>query len=124
MEFLGLALITENVPKLVSFYEKIFRVKAEGNEIHSTLQLNGLVLSIYSKEASINDMGFSYHENANYGHTTLMFLVKSVDDEYSLLKDEDIDFITVPTEYPWNTKAFHFRDPDGNIIDFVERLKK
>jgi hypothetical protein len=54
MEFLGLALITENVPKLVSFYEKIFRVKAEGNEIHSTLKLTGLVLSIYSKEASIN----------------------------------------------------------------------
>lgn len=78
----------------------------------------------FRREASINDMGFSYHENANYGHTTLMFLVKSADDEYSLLKDEDIDFITIPTEYPWNTKAFHFRDPDENIIDFAERLKK
>jgi predicted enzyme related to lactoylglutathione lyase len=124
MEFIGLSLITENVTLLVDFYEKVFLVHADGDSIHSTLSIKGLSLSIYSKQASISDMKFSYLDNANAGYTTLMFLVENVDHEYEKLKTLKVDIITIPTEYPWGTKAFHFRDPDGNIIDFVQRIAK
>jgi predicted enzyme related to lactoylglutathione lyase len=124
MKFIGLSLITENVPALVAFYEKIFRVKPEGDATHSTFELDGLSLAIYSKQASIRDMKFSYPADANCGYTTLMFLVDDAENEYVKLQGKDIHFLTRPTEYPWGTRAFHFTDPDGNIIDFVERLKK
>ena len=117
-----MSLITENVSSLVAFYEKVFRVKAEGDAIHSTLHLDGLSLAIYSKQASMDDMKFSYPVGAGRGYTTLMFLVDSADGEYEKLRHENISFMTRPTAYPWGTKAFHFRDPDGNIIDFVERI--
>ena len=67
-------------------------------------------------------MKFSYPANASCGYTTLMFLVENADAEYEKLQQLNISFITSPTVYPWGTKAFHFRDPDGNIIDFVERI--
>jgi predicted enzyme related to lactoylglutathione lyase len=119
-----MSLITENVPALAVFYERVFGVKPEGDAIHCTFNLEGLSLAIYSRQASIDDMKFSYPAGANYGYTTLMFLVENVDEEYRKLQHENIVFITRPTEYPWGTKAFHFRDPDGNIIDFVERLAR
>ena len=122
MKFIGISLITEDVKKLVSFYERIFGVKSEGNEIHASMHVHGLDLSVYSRKASIEDMKFSYSADAGCGYTTLLFLVEDVDYEFEKLKNEHVDFLTVPTEYPWGTKAFHFKDPDGNIIDFVQRL--
>jgi uncharacterized glyoxalase superfamily protein PhnB len=124
MKFIGLSLITDNVSKLVKFYEMIFGVKSNGDQIHSTLHIYGLDLAIYSKNASIDDMKFIYRNDANYGYTTLMFLVENIDLEYNRLLNKNIEFITKPTLYPWGTKAFHFRDPDGNIIDFVEKISQ
>lgn len=128
MQFIGLALITENVPALAAFYERVFDVKPEGDDVHSSLALPGVNLAIYSKEASIRDMHFTYPETAdgkpaNAGHTTLMFSVESADSEYSRITALGIPAMTEPTVYPWGAKAFHFRDSDGNIVDFVERRK-
>jgi len=121
MNFIGLSLITEDVSRLVSFYERLFSVKADGDDVHSALLLPGLSLSIYSRRASISDMGFSYPSNAGAGYTTLMFLVDDADAEYARIKDGGIHFLTTPTDYPWGTRAFHFTDPEGNIVCFVER---
>lgn len=121
MNFIGLSLITEDVRRLVSFYERLFGVKAEGDDVHSSLSLPGLSLAIYSKRASISDMGFSYPANAGAGYATLMFLVDDAGAEYARIRDWPIRFLTTPTDYPWGTRAFHFADPDGNIVDFVQR---
>lgn len=121
MKFIGLSLITDDVRRLASFYERLFGARAEGDDVHSSLALPGLSLSIYSKRASIADMGFSYPDGAGAGHTTLMFLVDDADAEYARIKGDGIRFLTAPTDYPWGTRAFHFTDPDGNIVDFVER---
>lgn len=59
MHFIGLSLITDNVPRLAAFYERVFGVKAEGDAVHSTLALPGLNLAVYSREASIRDMRFA-----------------------------------------------------------------
>jgi len=133
MRFIGLALITEDVPRLAAFYGRAFGVKPEGDAVHSTLALPGLNLAIYSKEASIRDMKFSYPERArpdgkgdspdNPGTATLMFAVDNVDGEYQRIKALGIPVMTEPTAYPWGSKAFHFRDSDGNIVDFVEPRK-
>jgi len=120
MHFIGLSLITENVPRLAAFYERIFGVKAEGDAVHSTLALPGLNLAVYSREASIRDMRFAYPEGAGSGYSVLMFSVDDADTDYRRIRALGIPTMTEPTVYPWGAKAFHFRDPDGNIVDFVE----
>ncbi len=120
MTFIGLSLITENVPRLVAFYERLFGVRAEGDDVHATLALPGLNLALYSREASIRDMSFTYPPGSGSGHTVLMFSVESADAEFDRVKSLGIPVMTEPTVYPWGAKAFHFRDPDGTVVDFVE----
>ncbi len=128
MQFIGLALITDDVPRLAAFYGSVFGVTPEGDSVHATLALPGLGLAIYSREASIRDMKFTYPERAgtgaaNAGHATLMFSVESADAEFAKIKRLNLPVMTEPTDYPWGTRAFHFRDPDGNIVGFAERRK-
>jgi len=37
MEFKGICIISNNVPRLVDFYSKVLCVKAEGDDVHSIL---------------------------------------------------------------------------------------
>ena len=121
MRFTGLCLITESVATLSSFYEKILATTANGNDIHAELDVDGCYLAIYARNAANTDMGFSLNAVYGTGNTTLMFSVDDVDEEYRRLKPLVDRFITQPTTYPWGTRAFHFYDPDGNIVDFVNK---
>lgn len=119
MNLFGICLITQDVTRLSSFYQTVLQVKAEGSDIHVNIHTEGCSLAIYDREAAERDMGFDFREFWGTGGTTLMFRVPDVDAEYERLKTVVPSFMTMPTTYPWGARAFHFRDPDGNIVDFV-----
>lgn len=118
MIFSDIGLITEDVTALTRFYEDILQTKAEGDHIHATIETKGTGLAIYLKQAAESDMKFDFSNYWGSGNFTLGFNVEDVDKEYERLKALDVEFITVPTTYPWGARAVHFRDPDGNIICF------
>jgi len=39
---------------------------------------------------------------------------------YEQFKARDVAFAQAPTRQPWGGTDFHVRDPDGNVISFVE----
>jgi catechol 2,3-dioxygenase-like lactoylglutathione lyase family enzyme len=47
MKFVGICLITNNVPALADFYTKVLGVKAEGDDIHVELKTEGANISIF-----------------------------------------------------------------------------
>lgn len=55
LKFTDVCFITDNVQALASFYEKLFDVKAEGDETHSIIVLPKFGIAIYSKTAAMND---------------------------------------------------------------------
>jgi predicted enzyme related to lactoylglutathione lyase len=115
-----ICLITDNVPRLVAFYEKVLQTTSEGNEIHSIININSGNFAIYSKSAAIQDMGFNFDQYDGTGRFTFGFSVEDVDIEFQRLKslNMDIEFVVVPTTHPWGARTMHFRDPDGNIMFF------
>ena len=117
----GVCFISEDVRRLAGFYQKILQLKADINDIHVDISLDGGGITVYSKAAAMSDMGFTFSENCGAGMCKITFLVSDVDVEYERLKalDMDIDFIAPPTTYPWGARSMHFRDPDGNIVCFV-----
>ena len=122
----GICLITENVRKLAEFYEKVLQVKVDDvNDIHVEITIDGGGITIYSKAAAIRDMGFNFDEYCGTGMCKFAFFVEDVDAEYERLKSLNINikFVAAPTTYPWGSRAMHFRDPDGNIICFIELSK-
>jgi len=121
----GICLITEDVRKLAEFYERILQTKADLNDIHVVIPVEGGSITIYSKSAAERDMGFDFSRYHGTGMTEFTFYVEDVDAEYERLKsmDPDIQFVAVPKTYPWGARSMHFRDPDGNIVGFVQKLQ-
>lgn len=122
MKFMqSICLITEDVPKLTEFYQKVLQIKTDINDVHVEIIVEGGGITIYSKSAAEKDMGFDFSKYNGNGMTTFSFIVEDVDAEYERLQslDRDIEFITAPTTYPWGARSMHFRDLDGNIICFV-----
>jgi len=119
MELKGVCLNTNNVPRLVDFYSKVLRLKAEGDDVHSVFSEASLAIW---NPGNIDEHQYQTSER----FVTLMFGVDNADDEYERLKQLDIsiEFNSQPTTYPWGARAFGLRDPDGNNIDFLSPAKK
>ena len=115
MKFSDICLITRDVLKLAKFYETIFNVKSEGDAIHSFVNMAGLGLAIYSKNAAETDMGFDF-TGSGTGLMTIGFNVDDVDAEYVRITALNICDVTTPHLWPWGAKSFRFKDTDGNII--------
>jgi predicted enzyme related to lactoylglutathione lyase len=118
MELKGVCIHTNNVPGLVSFYSKVLNLKAEGDDNHSVF--NEVKLAIWNP-GYIDEI----RSKTSDRFLTLMFEVESVDEEYQRLKKLDmfILFTSEPTDYDWGCRAFGFKDPDGNDVDFLSQTK-
>lgn len=123
MEFMGICLITKNVPALVEFYCKILKVEAEGDEVHAELKTEGASLTIFS-EKGMEKMAPNSMVKAGHGNFTIGIKVKNIDDEFESLRDLGVEFVKLPETYSWGCRSFWFRDPDGNIINFMSVLTK
>jgi catechol 2,3-dioxygenase-like lactoylglutathione lyase family enzyme len=123
MKFVGICLVTDNVPVLADFYTKVLGVKAEGDDVHVELNTEGANISIFSAEG-MESMAPLSMQGAGYGSFTIAFEVRDVDAEYERLKALDVEFVKLPKTHPWGCRSLWFRDPDGNIIDFFTILTK
>jgi uncharacterized glyoxalase superfamily protein PhnB len=121
MKFAGICLISENVPTLVGFYEKVFCTKADGDDIHAEFTLGGMGLAIFSK-AGMEEMAKGSMQGAGHGSFTIALEVADVDAEYERLAALNVNFVKPPQTHPWGARSFWFRDPDGNILDIFTRV--
>jgi len=121
----SICLITEDVQKLAEFYQKVLQTNTDINDIHVDIKVDGGGITIYSKSAAENDMGFDFTKYHGTGLTKFTFVVENVGFEYRRLiaLNINIDFIILPTTYPWGARSMHFRDLDGNIVCFVNKVQ-
>ena len=110
--------ITEDVERLVSFYEPILRQKAKwfGHDYAEFATSVGVlaIFSFYAQEQYIPRSA----EAARNRSIILEFKVADVDAEYQRLKSLVKTWVKPPTTQPWGTRSIYFRDPDGNLVDF------
>jgi len=115
MKFTDICLITENVLELRQFYESIFDVESEGDEVHSFLKIDDLDMAIYAKNAAESDMGFDF-TGAGIGLFSIGFTVDDADVEFQRISALGLCDMTPPHVWPWGAKSFRFPDIDGNIL--------
>ena len=118
MLFTDITLITEDVLNLVDFYEELFGISIEKNDVHTQFEIGSLRITLYSKRAAESNMGFDFKQYNGTGKMTIGFNLDEIDNEVLKLKGLGVDFVAGPKTYPWGAKSVHFRDPDGNIICF------
>ena len=51
------------------------------------------------------------------------FLIDDVDEEAERLRGLGVAILTGPVDRPWRERTLHIADPDGNIIEFAQKLR-
>jgi catechol 2,3-dioxygenase-like lactoylglutathione lyase family enzyme len=116
-------LITDDVNRLVKFYESILVVKAQRSgkdyvEFHTGVG----VLAVFSAASQEKYIPGSA-EAAKNKSAILEFQVTDVDKEYVRLQGLVKTWVKPPSTQPWGTRSIYFRDPDGNLVDFYAPAK-
>jgi uncharacterized glyoxalase superfamily protein PhnB len=111
-------LITDNVKRLVDFYEPVLALRANwSGRDYAEFSTAAGVLAIFSEEAQEKYIPGST-EAAKNRSMVLQFRVGEVDQQYRRLQTIVKTWVKPPTTQPWGTRSIYFRDPDGNLVDF------
>ena len=118
MNLVSVRLITDDVQRLATFYERALGVSATWlNEDFAELRSSVGTLAIGSTR-TVGLFGPGSARPADNHTAIIEFLVNDVDEEYERLKLWVTDIVTVPTTMPWGNRSLLFRDPDGNLLNF------
>lgn len=120
MNLVSTRIITENVERLASFYEKLTGMEViRYTPDFVELKTKTATLAIGSTK-TLQFLGGDKVARASYNKSVIIeFLTDDVDKDYERLFDFLKDSVVQkPTVMPWGNKSFLFRDPDGNLVNF------
>ncbi|NUU62762.1 VOC family protein [Paenibacillus agri] len=120
MNFASVRIITDDVDRLVEFYEKVIGVSAERPApVFAELTLPSCTLAIgHSQTAGL--FGAGSVVAANNRTVIIEFRVDDVEAEYVRLKPIVEEWVQEPTTMPWGNRSVFFRDPDGNLVNLFQ----
>lgn len=114
--FASIRIVTDDVRRLVGFYERVTRVPARwGNDLFAELATAAGTLAIASTR-TIELFGAGAAHAADNHSVIVEFRVQDVDAEFTRLRS-DVTVVLEPTTQPWGNRSFLLRDPDGNLVN-------
>ena len=118
MDFASIRVITDDVKRLVTFYEQVTGTVAQwGNELFAQLATPVGTLAIASTR-TMELFGASAAHAADNRSVLIEFRVEDVDGEAARLRAAGVELVLEPTTQPWGNRSVLFRDPDGNLVNF------
>ncbi len=117
MNLVSVRLITDDVSRLVRFYERITGVVAERpTPEFAELRTPQGTLAIGSTR-TVRLFGPGSARPADNHSAIIEFLVEDVDAAFTSLADGSIEIVTEPTTTPWGNRSLLVRDPDGTLVN-------
>jgi predicted enzyme related to lactoylglutathione lyase len=117
MQFASVRIITDDLDRLVAFYEQVTGVAAERSApVFAEFVMPGATLAIgHSRTVPLFGPGAA---RAADNHSVIIeFQVEDVDAEYTRLQPQISTWVQEPTTLPWGNRSILFRDPDGNLVN-------
>jgi len=117
MNLVSIRLITDDVARLVSFYERITGVAAdrpapdfaELRTPHGTLAIGST--------RTVGLFGPGSARPADNHTAIIEFLVEDVDAVFASLADGSVEMVGEPKTMPWGNRSLLVRDPDGTLVN-------
>jgi uncharacterized glyoxalase superfamily protein PhnB len=118
MELVSIRIITDDVARLVAFYEQATGATAIwGNEVFAELPTASGTLAVADTRTVPLFVSGAAESGANRS-VIIEYLVDDVDASYEKLRGLVERVVTEPTTMPWGNRALLLRDPDGNLVNF------
>ncbi|WP_030669362.1 VOC family protein [Streptomyces rimosus] len=117
MNLVSLRVITDDVARLVAFYEDVTGVTAAWStpEFAELRTPSGTLAIAGSRTVALFGEGTA---RAAANHTVITeFRVTDVDAEHRRLASLGRTFVQEPTTMPWGNRSLLLRDPDGNLVN-------
>ena len=120
MNLVSIRVITADVKRLVSFYERVTGITAvQYTDDFAELQTQWATLAIGSTRTLQLFGGEEVAEAAQNRTAIIEFIVKDVDESYEQLTGFiQSCLVQKPTTMPWGNRSLLLRDPDGNLVNF------
>jgi catechol 2,3-dioxygenase-like lactoylglutathione lyase family enzyme len=117
MNFVSVRIITNDVKRLVGFYEEVMGLSAKWyTDEFAELATPSCTLAVGSRRTM--DLFGAGAARPGENHSAILeFRVADVDAEHRRLQPSVREFVQEPTTQPWGNRSLLFRDPDGNLIN-------
>jgi predicted enzyme related to lactoylglutathione lyase len=117
MNLVSIRLITDDVARLVGFYERVTGVRADWATVDfAEIRTTSGTLAIASTR-TVPLFAPGSARPADNRSAIIEFLVDDVDSVHRDLTGFVGEFVTEPTTMPWGNRALLFRDPDGTLVN-------
>jgi len=99
----------KDLKKAISFYEKVLGLKKRDEwSNYATFNIGDMMLGL---------------DPDPKGEIDIFMTVANVDQEYKMLREKGVQFVTEPKDQYWGGRTATFKDPDGNkfiLVSFKE----
>ncbi|WP_068620290.1 VOC family protein [Paenibacillus tuaregi] len=124
MNFASVRIITNDLDRLVTFYEQVTGVSAERPApVFAEFVLPSCTLAIGHSQ-TVQLFGAGSVRAADNHSVIIEFRVNDVDAEYVRLKPFVNEWVQEPTTMPWGNRSALLRDPDGNLVNLFAPFTK
>ncbi len=119
-----ICILSNNVLKLCAFYQKALNRKPSLVSLkYIEFELDGFKIAIYDVREHNNLADESSVVDGSLNHMLLEIEVTDIDAEYERLKKIEAPIVKELRIESWGSKSFYIRDPEGNIVNFFQRVQ-
>jgi lactoylglutathione lyase len=111
----------ESLERSVVFYRDVIglAVRIEGDG-YIEFDLDNTKFSLFERSKLPELIG---REGGTTPCGEIGFLVDDVDAEADRLRSLGVELLTGPVDRPWQERTLHIADPDGNVIEYAQKLR-
>ncbi|GLS43651.1 VOC family protein [Methylobacterium brachythecii] len=118
MNFVSIRLITDDIKRLVAFYEQATGLAATWyTDDFAEIATPSCTLAV-STTRPLALFGSDIARPAANQSVIIEFRVADVDESHRALAGLPKSVVQEPTTMPWGNRSLLFRDPDGNLVNF------
>ncbi|MCD2194674.1 VOC family protein [Actinomycetospora endophytica] len=118
MNLVSVRIITDDVARLVGFYERVTGVTATwATDDFAELRTTSGTLAIGSTR-TVALFGPGVADPAANRSSIVEFIVSDLDGRFAELRD--LEVVQEPTTMPWGNRSLLLRDPDGALVNLFE----
>ncbi|WP_414444768.1 VOC family protein [Burkholderia sp. 22PA0106] len=116
MDFVSTRIITDDIRRLVGFYETLGLTATWYTDDFAELASPSCTLAVGSKR-TMDLFGAGAATPGSNRAMIVEFRVDDVDAAFARLEPHLADIVQMPVTQPWGNRSVLFRDPDGNLVN-------